>query len=155
VTHEAFLELAIDEAAQSVRSGGGPFGAVIVRHGRVIARGQNRVTLSLDPTAHAEIVAIRTACQAVGSHELHGVTLYASTEPCPLCLAAVYWAHIDRVFYATTRDDAAAAGFDDADLYRELALPPAERRVRLQRIEMPSASKPLRAWIALPDKVPY
>ncbi len=155
MTHEAFLEVAIDEAAASVRSGGGPFGAVIVRDDRIIARGQNRVTLTLDPTAHAEIVAIRAACQVVSSHELQGVTLYASTEPCPLCLSAIYWARIDRAFYASTRDDAASAGFDDAELYRELALPPAERRVRLQRIAMPAASEPLRAWTALPNKALY
>ena len=102
---------------------GGPFGAVIVKDGKVVAEASNTVTVDNDPTAHAEVNAIRKACAALGTFDLSGCELYTSCEPCPMCLAACYWAHIDRVYYAADREDAAAAGFDDSDIYREVALP--------------------------------
>ncbi len=153
--HESFLRIAVDEAEHSVCNGGGPFGAVIVRDGEILACGQNRVTATLDPTAHAEVVAIRAACTAIGDYRLPGTTLYASTEPCPLCLCAIYWARIDRVYFATTRHDAAAAGFDDAELYRELELPVPARKIPTLQIELPGSERPLTAWKALENKVPY
>jgi guanine deaminase len=153
--HQSFLRVAIGEAEHSLHHGGGPFGAVIVRDGQILARGQNRVTASLDPTAHAEVVAIRAACSAIGDHRLHGTTLYASTEPCPLCLSAVYWARIDRVYFAASRHDAAAAGFDDAELYRELELPMPARKIQTVQIDVPGAERPLTTWKALENKVPY
>src|SRR5262245_7781926 len=116
-----FLQLAIDEAIAGVRARrGGPFGAVVVHGDRVIARAHNRVTSRPDATAHAEVEAIREACAALATHALAGCTLYASCEPCPMCLSSMYWARIDRVYYAATRIDAAAAGFDDARLHAEL-----------------------------------
>lgn len=151
----AFLQLAIDAAYASVSTRGGPFGAVIVRDGRVLGRGVNRVTETHDPTAHAEVLAIRAACEALADHTLRGATLYASTEPCPLCLAASYWARIERIVYGATRDDAARAGFDDAELYNELALPAIARRLRSTQLALPTAQAPLAAWIARTDKIPY
>ncbi len=153
--HEGFLQLAIDEASRSITQGGGPFGAVIVRDGLVLATGQNRVTLSHDPTAHAEVVAIRAACSAIADHRLSGTVLYASTEPCPLCLSAAHWARIDRVFFAATRHDAARAGFDDAEIYKQLTLPVEARSLPVEHIEMPTAQAPLDAWITLADKIEY
>ncbi|HEX7476808.1 MAG TPA: nucleoside deaminase [Polyangiales bacterium] len=153
--HTAFLRAAIDEALHSVRSGGGPFGAVVVHDGKLIAKGRNRVTSTLDPTAHAEVVAIRAACAALQDHRLTGATLYSSTEPCPLCLAAVYWARIERVYFAATREDAARAGFDDAELYRQVALPTQQRSVPFIQIELQGASAPLDAWTTLENKALY
>ncbi len=126
----AHLREAIALARAGAAGGcGGPFGAVIVHEGRVVGRGENRVTSTNDPTAHAEMVAIRAACTNLGRFHLAGATLYTSCEPCPMCLAAAYWAHVARIVFACTRDDAAAIGFDDAFLYRELVAPPAARRV--------------------------
>ena len=118
---ETFLSAAIRLAVESVKAGGGPFGAVIVREGEIIARGSNRVTLSNDPTAHAEITAIREAGRVLQDFRLSGCILYSSCEPCPMCLAACYWARISELVFAGAKADAAAAGFDDAFLYRELA----------------------------------
>ncbi len=150
-----FLQLAIDEARANIDSGGGPFGALIVRDGKVLARGANRVTANRDPTAHAEVMAIRAACQTLDDHRLTGATLYASTEPCPLCLAASYWARLSRICFASTRDDAARAGFDDADLYREIALPIAARSLPMTHLPLPGAVLPLEHWVALGDKTLY
>jgi guanine deaminase len=155
VPHNAFLRAAIDEALHSVRSGGGPFGAVVVHDGKLIAKGRNRVTSTLDPTAHAEVVAIRAACAALQDHRLTGATLYSSTEPCPLCLAAVYWARIDRVYFAATREHAARAGFDDAEFYRQVALPTEQRGVPFVQIEVQGATAPLDEWTTLENKVLY
>jgi tRNA(Arg) A34 adenosine deaminase TadA len=152
---EDFLRIAVEEARDGIQHAGGPFGAVIVRDGRVLARGNNRVTATHDPTAHAEVVAIRAACQALGDHRLLGATLYASTEPCPLCLAASYWARIERIVFASTREDAARAGFDDAAIYRELALPSEARSLPASHLPLPEARAVLEAWVDLPNKVPY
>src|SRR5580658_7289042 len=129
----AFMQVAIDLAAQHMRArDGGPFGAVVTRGGEIIARGWNQVTSTNDPTAHAEITAIRMAAAAVHSFQLRGCVLYSSREPCPMCLGAAYWARLDRVVFAATRDDAARAGFDDAEIYNELSRAPLERKMPMQ-----------------------
>jgi len=134
---------------------GGPFGAVIVKDGRIIAEGYNRVTSANDPTAHAEVVAIRDACRALGRFSLAGCEIYASCEPCPMCLAAIYWARLDRIYYAGSRHDAAHIGFDDAFLYREIALPPEQRAIPTTRLLAAEARAVFDAWQAKPDKVRY
>ena len=134
---------------------GGPFGAVVVRNGQVVGRGHNCVTSTNDPTAHAEIVAIRDACTRLGSFSLSGCELYASCEPCPMCLAAVYWARIDHLYYAACRDDAAKAGFDDETIYAELGLSVEERSLPMVRIESEHVMKPFEAWKSKADKVEY
>jgi guanine deaminase len=153
---ERFMQEAIGLARANVRSGsGGPFGAVVVRSGQIIGRGANRVTASNDPTAHAEILAIREACRAAGTWVLDDCELYCSCEPCPMCLAAIYWARIGKIFYAAQREDAADTGFDDALIYRELNLPTAERQVAAKQMFRPEALAVFREWKAKPDKVMY
>ncbi|GGH14112.1 hypothetical protein GCM10007036_13190 [Alsobacter metallidurans] len=134
---------------------GGPFGAVIVRDGAVLAEGWNEVTSTNDPTAHAEVTAIRRACQAVGDFSLAGATLYTSCEPCPMCLASAYWARISRIVYANTRDEAAAIGFDDAFIYDEMPKPPAERAIAMEHRPTAEATAAFAAWMAKPDKIEY
>lgn len=153
----AFLRRAVALAADCLtKPTDGPFGAVIVREGRIVAEGQNRVTQDNDPTAHAEVVAIRNACAAEGTfHLAPGTVLYTSCEPCPMCLAAAYWAHIDRIVYASDRDDAATAGFDDAFLYDEMPKPPAGRKIPMHRIALAEADEVFQAWIEKPDKIAY
>jgi tRNA(Arg) A34 adenosine deaminase TadA len=146
---------AIQTAVESVDSGGGPFGAVVVKNGRVVARAGNRVTLDNDPTAHAEIVAIRSACEVLGSFQLEGCELYCSSEPCPMCLGAVYWARPDAVYYANGREVALAAGFDDDHIYEEMLRPPEQRRLPLDRIEVEGADEPFRRWGEKRDRVEY
>lgn len=151
-----FMQAAIDLAVAGVEAGdGGPFGAVVVRDGRIVGRGHNRVTSSNDPTAHAEVVAIREACEAVGSFSLAGCELYTSCEPCPMCLGAIAWARLDRVFYAGTRQDAAAAGFDDAEFYDEIARPIGERRLPMVAFGRDEAVRAFDAWRAKDDRVDY
>ena len=151
-----FLREAIRLSRARMRQGrGGPFGAVIARDGAIIARGWNAVTSSLDPTAHAEVVAIRRACRKLGSFSLAGCVLYASCEPCPMCLAATYWARVERLVYAATRDDAAGAGFDDAVIYREAALPPESRSLPTDHLLREEAIAVFDEWLAKPDRVPY
>ncbi|CAN5430596.1 nucleoside deaminase [soil metagenome] len=137
------------------RSGGGPFGAVVVCDGEIVGRGHNQVTTQLDPTAHAEIVAIRAACRSLGRFDLRGCELYTSCEPCPMCLAAIYWARLDRVFYACTRHDAAEIGFDDDFIYEQLPLEIAARSLPMEQIEREYSLELFREWIAKPDKIPY
>ncbi|PSC04492.1 nucleoside deaminase [Alsobacter soli] len=134
---------------------GGPFGAVIVREGRVLGEGWNEVTSSNDPTAHAEVTAIRKACGALGDFSLAGATLYTSCEPCPMCLASAYWARISRIVYANTRDEAAAIGFDDAFIYDEMPKPPGERAIPMDHVPTPEAAAAFAAWMAKPDKIEY
>ena len=128
-----FMRMALREAEQAAAEGEVPCGAVIVLDGQVIGKAHNQTELLKDPTAHAEVVAIREACRTLGTHDLSGCSLYASCEPCPMCLASIYWARISRVCYAATRQDAAAAGFDDEFLYREVALPPAGRDIPFEQ----------------------
>jgi tRNA(Arg) A34 adenosine deaminase TadA len=151
-----FMRRAIALALENVRSGsGGPFGAVIAKDGRVIAEGANRVTVSNDPTAHAEIVAIREACRVLKNFELAGCDLYTSCEPCPMCLGAIYWARPARVFYAGVAADAAAAGFDDAMIYAELKRPPESRRIPMIPLLREEALAVFSAWKNAGDKISY
>ena len=151
----ALLERAIALGVANVARGGGPFGAVVAAGERVVAEGVNRVTASCDPTAHAEIVAIRAAGGALSRFSLEGLTLYASCEPCPMCLAACYWARLDRVVFAADRFDARAAGFDDVHLYEELTRPATERALPLLRLEVADRLAPFAAWRDAPARTPY
>ena len=153
---EAFLRESLALAESSVReSSGGPFGAVIAHGDRVVARGWNQVTASLDPTAHAEVVAIRAACRELGRFDLGGCRLYASCEPCPMCYAAAHWARVDAIVYAASRQDAAAAGFDDELLHREIALPLGARRLAMRQALQGEAQAAFALWRAAPGRVPY
>ena len=139
-----------------VQSGsGGPFGAVVVLKGDIIAEGVNQVTSRNDPTAHAEVLAIRQACAKLGTFELAGCELYTSCEPCPMCLGAIYWARLERVYYANTAADAAAIGFDDSLIYTELNAPHAERSIPAVQMMREEALAAFRAWAEKPDKIPY
>jgi len=154
--HLALMHRAVEISAAHMRANdGGPFGAVIARGARIIAEGHNAVTSTLDPTAHAEIVAIRAACRALGRFHLDGCVIYTSCEPCPMCLAAIYWARLDHVYYANTRADAQAIGFDDAMIYAEIARPITERAIPATRIETPAAAAVFAEWRAKDDKIPY
>jgi guanine deaminase len=150
-----FMYRAIALAHQNIRAGGGPFAAVVVKDGRVIAEGANEVIALNDPTAHAEVVAIRAACQALAAFQLAGCDLYTTCEPCPMCLGAIYWARPARVFYAGTASDAAAAGFDDAFIYEEIALPRASRRIPMTELLREEGTAIFHAWTAKTDKVSY
>lgn len=151
-----FMREAIRLSRTRMRQGrAGPFGAVVVRDGAIVARGWNAVTSSLDPTAHAEVIAIRRACRKLSTFGLEGCVLYTSCEPCPMCLAAAYWARVDRLVYAATRDDAARAGFDDALIYRELPLPPEARSLQTDHLLRAEAVTVLEEWLAKPDRVTY
>lgn len=150
------MQEAIDLAVKNVRAGrGGPFGALVVKDGEIIARATNRVTSINDPTAHAEIMAIRKACERLGHFELSGCMLYANCEPCPMCLGAIYWARLDRVYYASTREDAAAVGFDDEHIYRELDRPPSERKIPMENMMREEAHRAFNAWVKTDDRMEY
>ncbi len=154
--HRHHLREAISLSIDNVHSGrGGPFGAVVVRDGEIIGRGTNRVTSENDPTAHAEIVAIRDACRRLGTFSLAGCAIYTSCEPCPMCLAAIHWARLDRLVYAATRHDAAAAGFDDAVIYEQLVRPPAERLVPSVQMLRDEALAAMQAWTDKEDRLEY
>jgi tRNA(Arg) A34 adenosine deaminase TadA len=150
------LRRAIALARQGMESGrGGPFGCVIVRGEEVIGEGSNGVTATNDPTAHAEIVAIRDACQRLGHYQLTGCTIYASCEPCPMCLGAIYWARLDRVYFAATASDAAEAGFDDSFIYDELNLPHGERKIPFEPMMREAGLEPFREWVRKSDRKQY
>jgi guanine deaminase len=156
MNHEMFMREAIKEAEAGMRHGrGGPFGCVIVRRGEVIARGNNRVTSTNDPTAHAEITAIREACKKLRTFSLSDCELYTSCEPCPMCLAAAYWARIPAMYYANTRVDAAAIGFDDDFIYEQIPLPPEKRALTMRPLLRDVALEVFREWQAKPDKLKY
>jgi len=150
-----FMRRAIALSRAGVAEGGGPFGAVVARAGVILGEGRNNVVPGRDPTAHAEVVAIRRACEAVASHDLSGATLYTSCEPCPMCLAATYWARIGRIVYANSRADAAAIGFDDDFLYREIPLPLEARSVPIVRALAEEAIRVFEDWSAKPDRIAY
>jgi tRNA(Arg) A34 adenosine deaminase TadA len=155
-TDREYLRQAIELARRGVEDGvGGPFGCVIVKDGVVIGKGCNGVTSTNDPTAHAEIVAIRDACRQLGYYQLTGCILYASCEPCPMCLGAIYWARPKRVVYAATRQQAAAAGFDDAFIYREIEVPMGERRIVFEQAPDEGAEEVLNLWRERGDKSLY
>lgn len=150
------MRRAVRLAAQRMRAGeGGPFGALVVRRGEVIAEGWNRVTSTNDPTAHAEITAIRKACTLLDAYRLDGCTLISTCEPCPMCMGAVYWSRLDRVVYAATRSEAAAAGFDDHHIYEEIEKPPAERQLPMERCREDAAHRPFDTWAHYDDRVEY
>ena len=151
-----FMARAIQLAVENVRSGrGGPFGCVIVKDGSVVAEAANQVTATNDPTAHAEILAIRQACQKLGSFELTGCDLYTSCEPCPMCLSASYWARVDKIYFASLAEDAAKSGFDDSAIYVEIAKPHAQRQIPMIQMMREEALTAFRAWEENPGKIPY
>lgn len=150
-----FIQRAIQLAIENVQKGGGPFGAIVVKDGQVIATGVNQVTATADPTAHAEIVAIRQACRVLQNFELHGCEIYCSCEPCPMCLGAIYWARPDQVFFAATGAAAADAGFDDTFIKREICLPFHAQQLPTSQIEHAQAQAPFEAWKKKPDKIAY
>ncbi len=152
---ESFLRQTIELAVENVRRGGGPFAALVVRAGEAIATGVNRVTLSNDPTAHAEVVAIREACRVLGTFQLADCDLYASCEPCPMCLGAIYWARPARVYFAASREDAAAAGFDDDFIYQEIGLAAEARRIPMLRLRDEAAARPFAAWLKNSARTKY
>lgn len=153
--HEKFMRKAISLSIQNVKKGGGPFGAVIVKDNKIIATGVNRVTAKNDPTAHAEIDAIRKASKKLGTFNLEGCTLYTSCEPCPMCLGASYWAHFDRLFYANNKTDAKKIGFDDSFIYDEIDLSPSERRIETKRLLPGEAIRAFELWSEKDDKIKY
>jgi len=153
---EQFMKRAIELALENVRSGrGGPFGVVIVKGGQVLAEGSNSVTSTNDPTAHAEIVAIREACRKLKTFQLDGCEIYSSCEPCPMCVGAIYWARAARVFYGASAGDAAVAQFDDAVIFREIAQPARLRRIPMTQAMRDEALVAFRAWMEKPDRIRY
>jgi tRNA(Arg) A34 adenosine deaminase TadA len=156
MTHQELMRRAIALSVEGMELGrGGPFGAVIASGGLIVGEGWNQVTSSNDPTAHAEVVAIRAACRTLGRFDLHGALIYTSCEPCPMCLAAIHWARLDRVYYANGRADAARIGFDDELLYRELALPMEARSLKMERLLPDEARLAFDAWTRKADRVRY
>ncbi len=154
--HRQYLRRAIELAVENVQSGrGGPFGAVIVRNGEIIAEGANTVTSAKDPTAHAEIEAIRAACKALGRFDLKGCTIYSSCEPCPMCLGAIYWARLDALYFAASHKDASQAGFDDSFIYTQIPLKAELRSLPTQRMLEAEGVEPFAIWVATESKIPY
>ena len=149
------LSRAVEIAAGAIKKGGGPFGAVITRDGEIISEAYNEVVYLSDPTAHAEILAIRKACEQTGSHILGDCTLYASCEPCPMCLGAIYWSGIKKVFYAANRDDAEKAGFGDKFIYAEMLLDPEKRLIKFHRLKGIDGKEPFMIWNSYENKIPY
>lgn len=151
-----FMREAIQLSIDSMRAGnGGPFGAVIVKDGKIIAKGFNKVTSTNDPTAHAEVVAIREACKALGTFQLAGCEIYTSCEPCPMCLGAIYWARPDKMYFANTKTDAAAIGFDDQFIYEEIELNVDERQLPTEQLLQEEALVAFKEWEQKPDKIEY
>jgi tRNA(Arg) A34 adenosine deaminase TadA len=145
--HERFMRIAIELSEQNVKGvAGGPFGAVIVKDGKVVAKSANKVVQQNDPTAHAEVSAIRLACQELGTYNLEGCVIYTSCEPCPMCLGAIYWAHIDKIYYGNTKADAADIGFDDHFIYKELGLPMNERKLQIIQLLRDEALSAFKLW---------
>ena len=150
-----FMQLAIDLSIENVAQGGGPFGAVIVRNGEIIATGTNRVTENCDPTSQAEVSAIRAACAKLGDFKLSGCTIYSSCEPCPMCLSALYWAGVERIFYGNTKQDAKSINFDDSFIYDQIALDYSERAIPCVNFMREEALAGFKAWVEKVDKVLY
>ena len=155
MTKEQLMREAIRLSEENVTNGGGPFGAVIARDGKIVAAGVNRVTANNDPTAHAEVSAIRAACEKLNTFDLSGCEIYTSCEPCPMCLGAIYWSHIDKIYYGNDKDDAKAIDFDDSFIYDELALPRGERRLPVEVLLDNEAIKAFEMWKNKTDKVEY
>jgi guanine deaminase len=154
--HEDFLQRAIDLAVNNAITGqGGPFGAIVVKNNQVVSTAANCVTHTLDPTAHAEITAIRMACKKLNDFQLRDCILYTSCEPCPMCLGAIYWARMEKVYFGCTRHEAAAANFDDSFIYDEIAVPPSERKIAMLHLDLPNARQPFDLWMKNSLKVSY
>jgi guanine deaminase len=152
----ALMAEAIALSRRGMRAGhGGPFGAVVARGGKIVGKGSNQVVAASDPTAHAEVVAIRNACRALKTFQLDGCVLYTSCEPCPMCLAAAYWARVDRIVFANSRGDAEKVGFGDKFIYDEIPLPPGKRRLPMARLSGKLALAVFREWAVKADKIPY
>jgi guanine deaminase len=150
-----FIRRAIELSFESVKRGGGPFGAVITKDGKIISENCNQVTVLNDPTAHAEMSAIREAARKLNTFDLSGCNIYVSCEPCPMCLGAIYWARIDKVFFANTRSDAENIGFDDSFIYEEISRPIKERKIEFKQLLREEALEAFRAWEKYEDKVEY
>lgn len=150
-----FMRKAIELSLKNIENGGGPFGAVIVKDGEIIATGVNRVTASCDPTAHAEVSAIREAAKKLGTFNLSGCEIYTSCEPCPMCLGAIYWARLDKMYYANTKSDAKNIGFDDSFIYDELELKPTDRKLPSETLLHNEAIKAFETWASKDDKIEY
>ncbi len=155
MTKEELMQKAIDLSIENVENGGGPFGAVIARNGEIIATGVNRVTASNDPTAHAEVSAIRAASAKLGTFDLSGCEIYTSCEPCPMCLGAIYWAHLDKIYFANNKKDAKNIGFDDSFIYDEIALPIEKRHTATEILMREKAIKAFENWANKIDKKKY
>lgn len=153
--HEEFMREAISLSVKNIDENGGPFGAIIVKDGEVIARGVNRVTSNTDPTAHAEVNAIRQAAAKLGTFDLQGCEIYSSCEPCPMCLGAIYWAHLDKLYYANTKQDAKDIDFDDSFIYEELDLPIEKRKIPTIQILRAEALEAFKKWQNKEDKIEY
>lgn len=155
MTKEELMRKAIELSIESVRNGGGPFGAIIARKGEIIAEGSNGVTIYNDPTAHAEVTAIRKACEKLGTFDLTGCEIYTSCEPCPMCLGAIYWAHLDKIYYANDRKDAADIGFDDDFIYQEIEVKPQYRKKPSEILMREEGLETFRIWNKKTDKIEY
>ncbi len=154
--HSKFMAEAARISREKMNAGeGGPFGAIIVKDGKIIGQGHNKVTTDNDPTAHAEVVAIRNACQTIGDFNLSGAEIYTSCEPCPMCLSSIYWARLDKVYYANTRDDAANIGFDDAEIYDEVAKDIGDRKIPMFHLADSEAAMAFKEWDNKEDKIRY
>jgi len=154
--HKQFLQQTIDIALDNIiNNQGGPYGAIVVKQGNVIAASGNRVTANLDPTAHAEVMAIRQACTALNDFKLTDCILYTSCEPCPMCLGAIYWARLEKVYFACNRHDAAKAGFDDSFIYAEIPVAPESRQITMLHLDVANAQEPFLKWNTLKDKTTY
>ena len=155
MTKEELMRKAIELSIKSVRNGGGPFGAIIARKGEIIAEGSNGVTIYNDPTAHAEVTAIRKACEKLGTFDLTGCEIYTSCEPCPMCLGAIYWAHLDKIYYANDRKDSADIGFDDDFIYQEIEVKPQYRKKPSEILMREEGLEAFRIWNKKTDKIEY
>lgn len=154
--HDMFMDQAIETAIQGVLNNeGGPFGCIIIKDGKIIGRGNNKVTSTNDPTAHAEVIAIREACKTLNSFQLNDCIIYTSCEPCPMCLGAIYWARPEKVYYGCSKTDAAKIGFDDKFIYKELDMEPAKRKIPFEQTKRKSAMKAFKAWEEKEDKIEY
>lgn len=155
IYNQEFMAEAVKMAEQNIHYGGGPFGAIIVKDNEIVAKGCNQVTLKNDPTAHAEIEAIRAACLKLETFNLQGCEIYTTCEPCPMCLSAIYWAHIDKVYYGMTKKDAASIGFDDDFIYKELNLPVEQRKLTIIQRDKSMTELLFRIWENKEDKIKY
>ena len=150
-----FMQRAIELSIESINSGGGPFGSVIVKDGKIISEGMNRVTVNNDPTAHGEITAIREACKKLNTFDLSGYELYSNCEPCPMCLSAIYWSHVDKIFYANTRKDAQEIDFDDSLIYTEINKDKNDRKIKMTQMNRNEALEAFKIWQTKEDKIKY